>query len=221
MGPHHPGAGQYCPISRALDVVGERWTLLILRDMVVGATRFNDIARGLPGLSRTLLATRLRHLERAGVVERTGRAYVLTSAGRALEPLVFGMAEWGARWAFGEPEDHELDAELLIWWMHSRLDTTRLGGDRQVIHVRFADEPKRFWIVVEHGVPSVCTTDPGFAVTLTISPDVRSLYAVWLGSSPGAALRRGVLEVEAPRRVARQLGEVLRLSPIAPAVIGA
>ena len=221
MGRHLPGAGQYCPVSRALDVLGERWTLLILRDMLVGATRFNDIARGLPGLSRTLLATRLRRLERAGVITRDGTAYALTPAGRALEPLVFGMAEWGARWAFGDPEDHELDAELLVWWMHTRLDTARLGGDRQVVHVRFADEPKRFWIVVERGVPSVCTADPGFDVTLTISSDVRSLYQVWLGRLPlGAALRRGVVAVEGPRDVVRQVGDVLRLSPVAPAVMG-
>jgi DNA-binding HxlR family transcriptional regulator len=222
MGHHQPGAGQYCPISRTLDVVGERWTLLIIRDMLVGATRFNDIARGLPGLSRTLLATRLRHLERTGIVERDGQAYALTPAGRSLEPLVFGMAEWGARWVFGEPEEHELDAELLVWWMHTRLDTSRLGGERQVLHLRFADDPKRFWIVVERGVPSVCTADPGFEVNLTISSDVRSLYEVWLGRLPlGSALRRGSVEVEAPRHVARQLGEVLRLSPVAPAVMGA
>lgn len=221
MARHQPGAGQYCPISRTLDVVGERWTLLIIRDMLVGATRFNDIARGLPGLSRTLLATRLRHLERAGVVARDGRAYTLTAAGRSLEPLVFGLAEWGARWVFGEPEDHELDGELLIWWMHTRLDTTPLGGDRQVLHVRFADESRRFWIVVDRGVPSVCTADPGFEVNLTIRSDVRSLYEVWLGRVPlGSALRRGSVEVDAPRDVARHLGKVLRLSPVAPAVMG-
>lgn len=222
MGRHQPGAGQYCPISRALDVLGERWTLLIVRDMLVGATRFNDIARGLPGLSRTLLATRLRHLERAGIVERDGQAYALTPAGRALEPVVFAMAEWGARWVFGEPEEQELDAELLIWWMHTRLDTGGLGGDRQVLHVRFADEPKRFWIVVDRGVPSVCTADPGYEVNLTISSDVRTLYEVWLGRiTIGSALRRGALEVDGGRDAARRLGQVLRLSPVAPAVMGA
>lgn len=222
MGRHQPGAGQYCPISRALDVLGERWTLLIVRDMLVGTTRFNDLARGLPGLSRTLLAKRLRHLQRAGVVVREGTAYSLTPAGRALEPLVFGMAEWGARWVFGEPQEHELDAELLIWWMHTRLDTTSIGGDRQVLHVRFRDDPKRFWIVVDRGVPSVCTADPGFEVSLTISADVRSLYEVWLGRIPlGSAMRHGSIEIEGPRHVVRSLGDVLRLSPVAPAVLGA
>ncbi|GAA6524397.1 winged helix-turn-helix transcriptional regulator [Intrasporangium sp. DVR] len=227
MGRHQPGAGQYCPISRALDVLGERWTLLIVRDMLVGATRFNDIARGLPGLSRTLLATRLRHLERAGIIERSDTGYGLTQSGRALEPLVFGMAEWGARWVFGEPEEHELDAELLVWWMHTRLDTSLLrsegpSGERQVVHVRFADEPKRFWIVVDRGVPSVCTADPGYEVDLTIRSDVRSLYEVWLGRLPIAtAMRRGVLAVDGPPGVSQRLGEVLRLSPVAGAVMNA
>ena len=91
MGGQDSGAGQYCPISRALDVVGEQWSLLILRDMMTGTTRFNDLARGLPGLSRTLLSKRLRHLERYGVIERSGTRYVLTSSGAALEPVVFGL----------------------------------------------------------------------------------------------------------------------------------
>ncbi len=153
MGRHDPGAGQYCPISRTLDVVGERWSLLILRDMMTGTTRFNDLARGLPGLSRTLLTKRLRHLERFGVVERSGTHYVLTASGRALEPVVFGLAQWGAEWMFGDPLPDELDAQLLVWWMHSRVDTSGLAGERHVLHLRFADDARRFWIVVEHGTP--------------------------------------------------------------------
>jgi DNA-binding HxlR family transcriptional regulator len=219
MGTHDPGAGQYCPISRTLDVVGERWTLLIVRDMIVGATRFNDLARGLPGLSRTLLAKRLRHLERHGVVERSGQHYVLTGAGRALEPLVFGLAEWGARYQFGDPEPEELDAQLLVWWMHTRLDTSNLPGERHVLHLRFADDARRFWILVDHGVPSVCMSDPGFPVDVTISSDVSSLYAVWLGRVPlPVALRSGSVLVEGSTTVTRRLDEVLRLSPVAPFV---
>src|SRR5215831_17193945 len=102
------GYGQYCPIARALDVLGERWSLLILRDMLVGTSRFNDLARGLPGLSRSLLSKRLRQFERAGLVERLDGAYVLSDAGRELEPIVFGLGAWGARWTFGEPTADEL-----------------------------------------------------------------------------------------------------------------
>ncbi|GAA5026778.1 winged helix-turn-helix transcriptional regulator [Terrabacter aeriphilus] len=219
MARHDPGAGQYCPISRTLDVVGERWSLLILRDMMTGTTRFNDLARGLPGLSRTLLTKRLRHLERAGVVERTVMGYELTPAGRALEPVVFGLAQWGADWVFGDPQPDELDAQLLVWWMHARVDTSVLGGDRHVLHVRFSDDLRRFWILVEHGTPSVCMADPGFPVDLTISSDVASLYAVWLGRlSLPVALRSGRVQVEGTSAVTRRLGQLLRLSPVAPFV---
>lgn len=222
MGGQDSGAGQYCPISRALDVVGEQWSLLILRDMMTGTTRFNDLARGLPGLSRTLLSKRLRHLERYGVIERSGTRYVLTSSGAALEPVVFGLADWGARWMFGDPRPEELDAQLLVWWMHTRVDTTVLEGDRHVLHLRFDDDTRRFWILVEHGRPSVCMADPGFPVDLTITSDVASLYAVWLGRLPlRAALRSGRVHVEGATSVTRRLDEVLQLSPVASIVAAA
>ncbi|HET8988227.1 MAG TPA: winged helix-turn-helix transcriptional regulator [Humibacillus sp.] len=222
MGRHDPGAGQYCPISRTLDVVGERWTLLIVRDLMVGTTRFNDLARGLPGLSRSLLTKRLRHLERTGVVTRLGQDYVLTPAGRALEPIVFGMAEWGARFMFGDPRPEELDASLLVWWMHTRVDTSTLDGDRHVLHVRFADDARRYWILVDHGVPSVCMADPGYPVDVTISSDVASLYAVWLGRVPlPVAMRAGRVTVQGPTSLTRRLDEVLQLSAVAPFVAAA
>src|SRR4029453_17591653 len=113
---------QYCPIVRAVDVLGERWTLLIVRDMLVGSTRFNEISRGLPGLSRALLTKRLRQLETAGIIERhDDGSYALTPAGKDLEPIVFGLADWGARHAFGDPEPEELAPEGLMGGVAGRL----------------------------------------------------------------------------------------------------
>ncbi len=213
------GYGQYCPIARALEVLGERWSLLILRDMLVGATHFNDLARGLPGLSRSLLSKRLRGFERAGIAERVGSQYVLTSAGRELEPIVFGLGSWGARWTFGDPDPDELDAELLVWWMHSRIDTSVLPGDHHVVHIRFTDDRRQFWIVVEAGEASVCLSDPGFAVDVAIVTDVGTLYQVWIGRLPLADAQRSArLTVTGARPATRHIGEILRLSPIAPAV---
>ena len=213
------GYGQYCPISRALDLLGERWTLLIVRDMLVGTTRFNELARGLPGLSRSLLTRRLRQLERAGLVERVRNEYLLTGSGRELEPIVFGIGAWGARWTFGDPETAELDAELLVWWIHNRLDTSELPGRRQVFHVRFTDDRRRFWIVIESGSPSVCTTDPGFEVDVTIRSDVGTLYRVWLGRLPlQDAVRSGLLAFEGPGAFTRRMPVILRLSPVAALV---
>jgi len=215
------GYGQYCPISRALDLLGERWTLLIVRDLLVGTTRFNELARGLPGLSRSLLSLRLRQLERAGVVERANGEYLLTGAGRELMPIVFGLGEWGARWTFGEPAPEELDAELLVWWMHTRLDTSGLPGRRQVFHVRFTDEKRPFWIVVEPSGPSVCRVDPGFETDVTITSDVASLYQVWLGRLPlEEAVRSGRVSFAGPSALTRRMPSVLRLSPVA-ALVGA
>jgi DNA-binding HxlR family transcriptional regulator/putative sterol carrier protein len=211
--------GQYCPIAHALDVLGDRWSLMIVRDMIVGTSRFNDLARGLPGLSRSLLSKRLRQLERAGIVEHVGSHYLLTDAGRQLESVVFGLAAWGAEWAFGAPDPHELDAELLVWWMHTRLDTADLPGHRHVIHVRFTDDRRRYWIMIEAGTPSVCVADPGFDVDVTITADVKTLYQVWLGRLPlRDALRDGRLRFDGPPAIVRRMPTVLRLSPVADIV---
>ncbi|MGW4766478.1 winged helix-turn-helix transcriptional regulator [Nocardia sp. NPDC004278] len=219
------GYGQYCPISRALDVLGERWSLLILRDLLIGTTRFNDLARGLPGLSRSLLAKRLRQFERAGLIEKVGTEYLLTAAGQELEPILFGLGEWGARWTFGEPRSDELDAGLLVWWMHSRLDTSALPGKRQVLCVRFTDDFHRYWIVIESGVPSVCDADPGYPIDVTISSDLDSLYQVWLGRIPlSHAMRTGRVMFSGPSALTRRMPSVLRLSPVAeysdPSAVG-
>ncbi|MGB7448566.1 MAG: helix-turn-helix domain-containing protein [Ornithinimicrobium sp.] len=211
--------GQYCPISRALEVLGERWSLLIVRDLVCGTTRFNELSRGLPGLSRTLLAKRLRQLVKAGIVDHTGSDYILTEAGWKLEPVVFGLGEWGAQWAFDDPRPEEVDPELLVWWMHGLVDTSELPGQRHVLKVEFSDHPRAFWIVVERGAASVCTTDPGYPVDLTMCGSLPDLYRVWLGRVPvSTAVRRGLLVVDGPRAWTRRLSRILQLSPAAALV---
>lgn len=208
--------GQYCPITRAVEALGERWSLLIVRDMLVGATRFNELARGLPGLSRSLLSKRLRQLAAAGIVEHLDGEYRLTRAGEELRPIVFGLGEWGARWAFDEPREEERDPELLVWWMHTRLDVSRLPDRRFVLHVRFRDERERFWIVVDATGPSVCTTDPGFDVDLTIEAELTAMLEVWLGRrSLRSALRDGTIAFHGPRALVRRMPDVLLLSPAA------
>jgi DNA-binding HxlR family transcriptional regulator len=213
------GYGQYCPLSRAVELLGERWTMLIVRDMLVGTSRFNDLARGLPGLSRSLLSKRLRQLEHAGLIERLDGEYHLTDAGAALRPVVFGLSEWSIKWLFGDPRPGELDPELLVWWMHTRLDTTHLPARRTVLSLRFTDDARRYWIVVDPGGPSVCDFDPGFEVDVTITADVATLHRVWLGRQPLTdALRSGDLAFEGPRALTRRMPDVLRLSVWADAV---
>ena len=156
------------------------------------------------------------------MVERHGQQYFLTESGLDLEPIVFGLGAWGARWAFDEPSAEELDAEILIWWIHTRLDTSTFPGRRQVFHFRFTDDPRVYWIVVESGEPSVCTTDPGYDVDVTVDSDVASLYQVWLGRLPlKLALKSGRVEFSGAATATRRMPGVLRLSPVAAVVAAA
>jgi DNA-binding HxlR family transcriptional regulator len=206
---------QYCPVVRAVEILGDRWTLLIVRDMLVGATRFNELSRGLPGLSRALLSRRLRQLQHDGLVEHTGDGYLLTRAGQDLRPLVFGLADWGARHAFGNPRPEELDPELLMWWMHGRIETADIER-RAVIQVEIADHRRKFWLVLEPGDASVCYTDPGFDIDAVLAADLPTLYRMWLGEIELLdAVRLGDIGLTGARWIVRGLPAWLRLSPIA------
>jgi DNA-binding HxlR family transcriptional regulator len=209
---------QYCPIVRAVEVLGERWTLLIVREMLVGASRFNDLARGLPGLSRGLLARRLRQMEAAGLLVRGDDGYVLTRAGQDLRPLVFGLAEWGARYAFGDPRPEELDPEVLMWWLHGRIDTRELSK-RAVIQVEVSDRRRLFWLVIEPGDASVCYTDPGFEVDAVLRSDLATLFQMWEGEVEFLdAVKAGSIEFSGPRWIVSGLARWLQFSPVAPYV---
>jgi DNA-binding HxlR family transcriptional regulator len=209
---------QYCPIVRAVELLGDRWTLLIVRDMLVGASRFNELSRGLPGLSRALLSRRLRQLVNAGLVTHTAGGYLLTPAGEDLRPLVFGLADWGARHAFGDPRPEELDPELLMWWMHGRIDTSSLT-QRAVIQVEIPDRRRKYWLVLEPGDASVCYTDPGFDIDAVLAADLSTLYRMWEGEIELLdAVRAGDIDLTGTRWVIRGLPDWLRLSPVAPIV---
>lgn len=212
------GYGQYCPITRAVEVLGERWTVLIVRDLLCGATRFNELARGNPRLSRSLLSKRLRQLEAAGIVDHVEDQYLLTEAGEDLRPLVMGLGEWGAKWQFGDPRESELDPELLMWWVHTRLDFSVLPDRRFVLEFRFRDEPRRFWVLRDSEGPSICLHDPGFGVDATVTSDLSTMYRVWLGKLElRSAIRTGAVELLGDHGVTRRLPQVMQLSPIASA----
>jgi DNA-binding HxlR family transcriptional regulator len=211
---------QYCPIVRAVEVLGERWTLLIVREMLLGTRRFNDIIRGLPGLSRALLARRLRQLEAAGIAvkDRDDGGYDLTPAGRDLYPVVFDLAEWGARHAFGDPRDEELDPEVLMWWFHGRIDTTEVPR-RAVVQVEVSDRRKLYWLVIEPDDASVCYTDPGFEVDAVLRSDIATLYRMWGGEIDLIdGVRSGAIALTGPRWITSGLSRWLKLSEVAPIV---
>ena len=181
--------GQYCPIAKAVEILGDRWTLLIVRDLLTGTNHFNELERGLPGISRGLLAERLRRLERMELVEKValgnGRqrtAYHLTEAGQELQPVINSLLIWGARWAFEEPEEDELDPVLLMWWMRSRVCIDQLPNRRVVIRFDFQGARyETFWLLLSQEDVSVCLTDPGFDLDLLVTADLSAFFQIWLG----------------------------------------
>jgi DNA-binding HxlR family transcriptional regulator len=216
------GYRQYCPVARATEVVADRWTPLIVRELLAGSRRFNSIHRGLPGISRSLLVSRLRHLEERGVVDRQTGAranateYVLTEAGRDLKPLIERLGAWGARWAFGEPSVQELDPALLVWKIHQRIHQHLLPATRTVVEFDLSGpRGRRLWLVLRPNDVSVCLKPPGYEADLVVRADVRLLYRVWLGEVDYAAALRCGLVVEGPRALVRALPSWLRWSPMA------
>jgi DNA-binding HxlR family transcriptional regulator len=215
---------QYCPVAKATEVLGDRWTLLIVRELLGGASGFNELQRGLPGISRSVLTDRMRALERGEVVERRtgpkGRTleYRLTPAGRDLQPVVQAIGEWGATWSFTEPRAEELDPDLLIVWMARHVDRRRLPPNRIVVKFDFRDPERRYWMVLEPSEVSVCLQHPGFDVDLEISVDTATLYRVYLGQAElGGAIRAGQLKMSGPRTLQRGFGQWFTWSAFAPA----
>jgi DNA-binding HxlR family transcriptional regulator len=218
------GYAQYCPIAKGSEILGDRWTLLIVREMLGGAMGFNELQRGLPGISRSVLTDRLRSLERAEIVERRtgpkGRTleYRLTPAGRDLEPVVQAIGEWGVTWAFTDPRPEELDPDLLIVWMARHVDREQLPADRIVIQFDFRGPAKRYWMVLERSDVSVCLQHPGFDVDLEVRVDTATLYRVYLGRAElGAAMRARKLTMSGPQAVQRAFGRWFVWSAFAPA----
>lgn len=198
--------GQYCPVAKAAEILGDRWTLLIVRDLLTGTRHFNDLERGLPGISRALLAERLRRLEQMGVIEkivhqnqRQRTEYQLTRSGEELRAIITALLTWGSRWAFQEPEEQELDPLLLLWWMRSRVCVDQLP-ERQVV-VRFdfmGAVAGSYWLVLAPDDVSICLTDPGFPLDVLVKADIAALYQVWLGRLELAdAQRQRRIEIDA------------------------
>lgn len=179
---------EYCPVAMGAEVVAERWNLLIIRELIVGARRFNDIHRGLPGLSRTLLSQRLRMLQRCGLVEPVpdddpdGIGYRLTEAGTELRPVLEVLGAWAVRWRFPEPSDDQLDPHLLMWRMRSGLAHDRLPARRIVVEFSFENgRTVRGWLIVDGAASSICARDPMFGVDVYASAPSRVWHEIWYG----------------------------------------
>lgn len=218
------GYGQYCPLAKGAEVFAERWTPLILRELLRGSTTFNDLHRGVPRMSRSLLSSRLKKLETCGVLERrpnsTGTHYELTPAGRELGSVVTQLGTWAQRWYRSTFSGTELDVGVLMWDIRCTVDVNALPAVRTIVQFIFSDLPvnsRVWWLVNENGEVDLCPVDPGNEPELHIRTTLRTMTRVWMGDlAIGAAQRSGALTILGPRELQRRLGSWLRLSPYAP-----
>lgn len=215
--------GQFCPIAQAAEVLTERWTPLVLRELALtGSRRFNDIQRGVPLMSSSLLTKRLRQLERAGIVERRqrldgkGAEYHLTPAGQELGPVLAQIGMWSERWLRRPIFEETPDTGLLMWWIRGTVKIDELPESRSVVHFRFSEAPaklRNFWLVLPDA--DLCLSDPGFGVDVTVSSDPKTLTAVWVGDlALTAALNSKEIELEGRRDLVRSFPKWFGLHPL-------
>jgi DNA-binding HxlR family transcriptional regulator len=210
------GYGQYCPISKAAEILSERWTILVLRELLVGARRYNDLRRGIPLISPTVLTERLKTLEKAAVIERkvgvNGRVieYMVTPAGRELWPLIEQMGVWGQRWVKSKLGRDDLDASFLMWDIHRNLLIDQLPRHKVVIYVEFSDGKKgarNYWLVVDDTGVDLCIDDPGREIDLQVFTDLRTLTRIWMGDlSLSAARSTGLIKLLGDSALMRTMG---------------
>jgi DNA-binding HxlR family transcriptional regulator len=219
------GYGQFCPVAKAAEVLGDRWSLLVLREMLYGNRYFNDISRGVPLMSRALLVQRLKELEKAGVVasyekeNRPGHEYILTSAGEALRPIVEAMGVWAQLWGSEQVAAEDLDDALLMWGMRRRINLDAVPSRKIVIQFDFrgltkgARTHRSWWLIVEDREVDVCQKNPGFEVDVLILADLNVFTHIWMGYSPlNPALQQGTVGFEGNRDLLGQVSNWLYLN---------
>lgn len=221
------GYSQFCPVSMAAEIICSRWTLLVLRELVQGSSRFNELRRGVPSMSPALLSKRLKDLEAAGIVRRTAaerepgvHEYRLTPAGEELRPIIEAVGVWGHRWVTTEATLKNLDANLLMWDIRRNINTDPMPHRRNVIQFIFKDRPpaeRNYWLIVEpRNEVDLCLVDPGFDVDLYVSTDLRTMTEIWLGyAAAGLASDDGRLVLTGNRDLAADLRAWLKLSMFA------
>ena len=218
---------QFCPVAMAAEILCTRWTIILLREMFAGSTRFNELRRGVPRMSPALLSQRLKELETAGIVARAASGadpavfeYQLTESGRELGPLVEAFGIWGQRRIESKLSLQHLDVDLLMWDMRRNLNTTPMPARRSVVEVVYPElspAQRRWWLIVDPGTGTdLCKIDPGFDVDLYVSVDLRSMTAIWLGlDTVRAAVANRRMVLTGHRQLADSMQAWLGLSPFA------
>lgn len=218
---------QFCPVAMAAEVLCTRWTVVLLRELVAGSTRFNELRRGVPRMSPALLSRRLKDLEAAGIVAREASRsesgafeYRLTASGRELEPIVEAFGIWGQRRIDADLSLQHLDVQLLMWDMRRNLNTTPMPQGRNVVQFVYPELPatqRSWWLIVDpKDDVDLCSVDPGFDVDLYVSVDLRTMTAIWMGlDTVRAAVAGKRMILTGDRRIASAMQTWLGLSPFA------
>jgi DNA-binding HxlR family transcriptional regulator len=216
--------GQYCPVAKGAEVFAERWTPLVLRTLLCGSRHFNDVHRGVPLMSRTLLSRRLKQLEALGIIRRRagtrGPEYTLTKAGREFAPIIRKLGEWGQRWVRTKFDREDLDITVLMWDMSHGVDASAFeNAGRIAVRFDFTDVPitkRTWWLVNEDGAVDLCPTEPGFEVSLYVTTDLRSMTRVWMGDLDLiAAIDSGRIKLDGRRELCKRFARWLKLSSFA------
>jgi len=215
--------GQFCPVAMAAEIICSRWTALVLRELLCGSTRFNDLRRGVPRMSPTLLSKRLRELVDAGVVAATRDAngvteYRLTRAGEDLREVIMSIGVWGQRWVESSLSLKNLDPTLLMWDMRRHLVPSPLPSRRCTVQFVYPElkAQNTWWLVIENGTVDLCGIDPGYEVDLHVQSSLRSMTTVWMGlATLKSEIEAGRIELTGDKAIARSMEAWLGLSPFA------
>lgn len=215
--------GQFCPLAQATQLLCERWTLIIVRELVAGSTRFNQLKRGMPLISPTLLSARLKRLEQAGVINIAGNkgdyTYSLTSAGMELRPVIELLGAWGHRWAPSSLGEGDLDAGLLMWDIRRTVDPSVFPKHRVVVQFEYPDAPKgarHWWLVSENSEIDLCLKNPGYDVDVEIKCSLKTMSGIWICQQQFRdAVKKGDIKVMGDARLTSKLQDWLRSSPLA------
>jgi len=220
----HNGYGQYCPLSMAAEILCNRWTVLVLRQLLEGSTGFNEIRRGVPLISRTILAQRLKEFESYGLVCRSSSSpgkpvvYRLTEAGMALGEVVRAIATWGQEWIEVEPSLADVDTDFLMWDIRRNVRRLPSLPDRFVVRFRFPDaaEGKRLhWLVFEREDVDLCYIDPGFEIDVQIEAPLKTMVRIWIGSQGlSGAIASGEIQIDGPRKFTSNAADWLGLGSL-------
>jgi DNA-binding HxlR family transcriptional regulator len=218
------GYGQFCPVAKAAEVLAERWTPLVMRELLDGSTHFNDLHRGVPLMARSLLSQRLKQLELVGIIERKagkhGREYYLTRAGKEIGPIIRLFGEWGQRWYRSNFGLEDLDAGRLMWALRSTVRPEHFPRGRTTVQFDYADMPsnkRRWWIISEPSEVDICPIDPGFEPDLYVETTVRTMARVIMGDlSYRDAMASGAIELDGRTELRRNFDKWIGRSHFAP-----